>query len=229
MQIKPNNNHIALGEVGQTNPLRWVILHKEPDGPGSETVYQEETPEFKCKDFFNEVLAKYHGHKLSIYGFNAGELSLNEEGVYVLLKNIHDMEVFTKNIGLVSTYAEKFGGTKLSLEPIDDTNAVMLLPRWYFQNTFYISLLTYLIRISNVTQEIKDETFMEHPSKAIDNPFSAVYREAVAHGFSKMPVDTFFYVGEGDYYTKPSSGYVHNCGVNGWIGALKANKKWAAA
>ena len=68
---KYNGPHTSYSEVPQTNVLRWTVLFNQGDG-----VFKPQTKEFKCKDFFNELVAKYHGHVLGCYGFTT-ESSLN--------------------------------------------------------------------------------------------------------------------------------------------------------
>src|SRR5215217_7220298 len=101
MKVIPFAGEYALSEVGQTNPLRWVVLHRT-----DEETFVAQTTGFKCKDYFNDLVAKYHGHELSIYGFSTAKVEVNEEGLYVQLKNITGD--FDTNLDLVNAYASKW-------------------------------------------------------------------------------------------------------------------------
>lgn len=210
--------HTAYSEVGQTNSLRFVCLYKDGE------TFSEQSKEFKCKDFFNEIVAKYHGHILGCYGFTAESIKTNDEGVWVELRHITDTKVYQENIKLVNALIERDGLPPLELLPYKN-GFVCLLPRPFFDNTYLISFLTYLMRVSNVGEVIKDPTFMEHPTKPIDSPFSSVYAKVIKRGFKtpENPGNSYYYYGKNNNYkVKPQVYNVHNCGVAQWTSLLMA-------
>lgn len=210
--------HTSYAEVGQTNPLRFVCLYKDGDS------FSEQSKEFKCKDFFNEIVAKYHGHLLGCYGFTADSIKTNDEGVWVELRHIVNQEVYQANIKLVNALIARDGLPQLELLPYKK-GFVCLLPRQFFSDTYLVSLLTYLMRVSNVGEVVADATFMEHPTKPIDNPFSGVYAKVIKRGFKtpENPANSYYYYGKDHDYKKVPQVYnVHNCGVNQWTSMLMA-------
>jgi hypothetical protein len=213
--------HTSYAEVGQTNPLRWECLYKESEG-----VFSKQSKLWKCKDFLNEIVAKYHGHLLGCYGFTADSVQTNEEGVYVLLTNIVDKDVYRQNIGSINSLAAAQGFPTIELIDADE-GFVCLLPRKYFETTYPVSLLTYLMRVANTGTVVTDALWLEHPTKSIDNPFASVYAEVMKQGF-KTPDNvgnSYYYYGKShDYSKKPKVEMVHNCGVAQWTVMLKAEK-----
>lgn len=220
MKIIPFPGKYDLAEVGQTNPLRWVVLHRT-DGD----TFEAQTAQFKCKDFFNDIVAKYHGFELAIYGFKTESIKVNEEGLYLHLH--HVAEGFDANLKLVNEF-----GAKWEKPPVQllwnhaPTERVIFVPKAYLENTFYISLLTYLIRISNIPTVITDPTFKGHPTKSVDCPFRSTYDKVLSMGYGKLPVESYYFAGPSfNYKVAPTSAeYVHNCGVNSWVSQLMAHK-----
>lgn len=213
MSIKINayaGPHTSYSEMGQSNLLRWTVLFKEDNGS-----YTETTRKFKCKDFFNEVIAVRHGHDLGCYGFSAESVKINEDGVYCLMTSVSNQDAFEHNLGSINVYAEKSGMPALSWQR-NGKDEILFMPMAYFDNTYFASLLTYMIRVSNVDSKFVD--FLTHPTRKIDSPFEAHYDKAFAGGF-KLPIDvkSYYYVGpKNDYSKQPPVMYVHNCGVRQW-------------
>ena len=214
--------HRSYAEVGQTNKLRFVCLHRAEDG-----TYSEQSLEFKCKDFFNEIVAKYHGHLLGCYGFTADSIEVNEEGVWIELRHIVNQEVYQQNIGSINSLIARDGLPQLELLPYKD-GFVCLLPRQFFDNTYLISFLTYLMRVANVQEVVQDPTWREHPTRAIDCPFVSMFDVVMNRGF-KTPVTSaasYYYAGHAhNYKAKPAVHLVHNNGVLSWNSLLKAEGK----
>jgi len=214
--------HRGYSEVGQTNKLRFVCLHRAEDG-----TFSEQSLEFKCKDFFNEIVAKYHGHLLGCWGFEAESIQVNEEGVWVELRNIDDVEVYKQNIGSINKLIATDGLPTLELLPYKD-GFVCLLPRQFFDNTYLISLLTYLMRVANVSEVVKDPTWKEHPTKPIDCPFVSMFDVVMNRGFKtpETKAKAYYYAGHAhNYKSKPPVHLVHNNGVLSWNSLLKAEGK----
>ena len=211
--------HTSYSEVGQTNKLRWVCLHKDADGN-----FSEQSKEFKCKDFFNEIVAKYHGHILGCYGFTAEPIQTNDEGVWVELRYIANQDVYEKNIGSINKLCKRDGVPEIELIRYGK-GVVCLLPRAYFNDTYLISFLTYLMRVANVDVVVEDPTWREHPTKSIDCPFASMFDVVMNRGFKtpKTAAKAYYYAGKAhNYSVKPPVSYVHNCGVLQWSSHIKA-------
>lgn len=218
VKIVPFTNRFTYHEIPQTNPLRWVVLYREED------TYTEQSGEFKCKDFFNEFVSKYNGHATSIYGFNAGEMKVNEGELYVLLKNITDFQSYQANIGSINSLAAQHAMPPVTLEATGKPGElVAALPSEYFMSTWLISLLTYLMRVANVPVVVEDPTWQTHPTKGVDNPFREQYTEVLTRGFQvpEVGATTFYWVGNRyPYPATPNVGTVHNNGCYNWLYTL---------
>ncbi len=142
--IKPFTKHFFYNQELQRNRLQWTILYK--DGEDS---FQKISGNFQCKDFFNDLVALKRGRKFSVYGFNNETITFNEEGLYVLLDNIMDMESFSRNTGIFAAKAQEQLGVAPHFTEVDQHTAIVLIPHKFFDLTYPISLLTWLIRISN--------------------------------------------------------------------------------
>lgn len=205
-------------EIPQNNKLRWVILKKREDGD-----FEVASAIFKCKDFFNDVVASYHGKDFSIYSFDAAIMPKYDEGVYVQLLNVHNLPAFQKNVRSINSMPGACGN--LDVIQLEDGNVVMLLPRVYFDTTWQISLLTYLIRVSNVDVIIDD--WFKHPTLSTDNPFKAHFAAIMKAGFN-VPVKNlkaYYYFGtkQGAKDAEAYHSSFHNNGCWNWMNAVSFN------
>lgn len=151
------------GEIAQSNPLRWIILYKEDDGS-----FTPQTGQIKCKDFFNDLVGKYYNTSGQIYGFDTSTIKVNDDGVYFLLKNVKS-EWFEKNlISLVYPELEKaFKDCPLEVHKQDEDSYIVRFDRVLFNSTYYISLLSFLLRVSSMEYE---HTSIEDVFKNPKNP-----------------------------------------------------------
>jgi hypothetical protein len=137
-----------LTESPQNNPLRWVLLFRKDD------TLVPQTAEFRCKDYLNDLVAKYHGQVFKVYGFDTEKININEEGCYFLLKNIVNEDKFISNISNVIN-AEVEEDKELLIEDLREQGLVIFIPKYFFSNTYLISLVSYLIRVCNNNIEFK--------------------------------------------------------------------------
>lgn len=210
--------HTSYSEVHQTNVLRWTVLFNQGDG-----VFKPQTKEFKCKDFFNELVAKYHGHVLGCYGFTTESIELQDEGVWVLITHIINKEAYEANVGSINKLSAAEGLPPIKLEWHTPKSCVALLPREYFKNTYLISFLTYLMRVANVDEVVTDPTWRKHPTLNIDCPFRNVFDKVMDRGFKSPDIKSYYYAGKkNDYSVKPYVSNVHNNGVASWTALMMA-------
>lgn len=224
MQILPCSKEYDYTESPQSNPLRWTILYRV-----NEQTFQAQTIEFKCKDYFNECVALYHGDVLpEIYGFVPADLKLNDEGVYVLLNNIADKACYEANVGSINNLAAQYGMPPITLMPHNSKSYIALMPRKFFDSTWLTSLVTYLLRVANVKEVVADPSWKVHPTVTVDCPFRNQFDKVMNQGF-KTPCDvqSYYYAGQkGNYKEKPhASCLVHNNGVASWTNLLTAEGK----
>jgi len=132
------------GEVVQQNPIRWELLYKEED------TYIPQSAQFKCKDFFNDLVGWYKGVKVSIYSFDTNSMKLNDDGVWIRVHNIKwPMQWLTNVENVVQKPLEAALGVRLDITLLDLATYLIFIPKRVFESTYHISLLTYLIRVSN--------------------------------------------------------------------------------
>lgn len=201
----------ALHESEQTNPLRLEILFREGD------TFTPQTALFKCKDYFNDVVAAYHGFFGIVYGLNNANLKLNEDGVWVKLYNINNQNnVFVDNIEAVLQVelAESLD-VFIQLEELDPTTFLLFLPRKMFDNTWTISLATYLIRLCNYgmnytsLDDLMSKTHQFHEMNHF-TPFVRKHKFNIPEGLKPY----WFYCGEQYNSEKVKNiSLVHNNGI----------------
>lgn len=181
--LPPRRNYI---EDNQTNPIRWALYHYEE----STNTFTPQTGWFKCKDFFNDVVAWYKDVKGSIYNMNLTTVKLNEYGVWVLLKGIN--EGFEHNSKFV---AEHFG-IELNFAPFDDdpSHCLTFFPKEVFKNTFTISLLTLLLRAANEKEEY--ESLAQLIEKTKESQVRMPQFAKVLKGLPKELQNYWFYCGD---------------------------------
>ncbi len=215
--MKFTNKHqsnVAYCETGQSNPLRWAVLHRSDKG------FAYQSGLFKCTDYLNDLVSKYEGHDSCVYGFDTKPMTLNEEGVYLHLTNIINTDVFADNIASLNEWFAKSGFPPIQFEDLDSVlkSAVVLIPRRYFKSTYSISFASYFIRVANVATVVSDWSI--HPTKPLDNPFGQYYNAAMKQGI-KPPNDNWYYYMK-NYTTYPPTNfmYVHDAGVKQWLNCL---------
>lgn len=205
-------------EAPQPNPLRWQLMLKNADG-----VFESQTHTLKCRDFFNDVVSARNGFSFHIYGFDSSTLSFNEEGLYILLSNVHPM--WEKNATtMVSPEMEKAWGIPLTYSKHDD-KILVLIPNQALANTYSISLLTLLLRYCNYGIELSslEDCFKSSSVCAVDPAIKSDKYKAVLKYRLSPPEESRDYwwyfdqkynsKGEG----KPSSHTIHNNGVSNWL------------
>lgn len=196
-------------EASQKNSLRWTIAFLDKE---TNTLIPQTAP-FRCKDYFNDIVAKMHGTELSVYGFDTKTIKLNEEGVYILLSN-------AKTDDIKQTLAALCPQFNLGLEKISPRRSVLFLPKECFVNTYTISLLTLLIRLSNYGKPLLSwEEAAEMCNEQEPRLFSG--GRIFTRGFS-LPeeVKKYWYYINPNYNSEkqkaPYPSMVHNNGVLNW-------------
>lgn len=132
-------------EIAQANPLRWRVMLRD------KKVLHSQSGLIKCKDFFNDIVAwKHGGHQFNIYSFN-NQVKFNRFGLYMLLTSITDKKQFLSNLDALNERLKKDLNTKISTYslPKDENSLVIHIPNPVWQNTYYVSLATMMIRLCN--------------------------------------------------------------------------------
>ena len=213
--IKPTKSFSSYVEVGQVNPLRWRLCFKNGDKLTPQSNW------WKCKDFMNDVVIYLRtGKVFSVYSFH-NEQKINEEGGYMALKNVH--QDFEWNLPILNKYLESKGFPGLSLVPHqaeDDTTHVVLIPTIYWQNTFYISYITALIRsccfgkCATIEELASKEEYLQHLwFEQLDNMFD----KKLTAKMNELIYINYQYDGK-----KLDNTYnIHNAGMQTWYNSAK--------
>jgi hypothetical protein len=214
--LKPFGKPTDYSEMAQTNPIRFVIYFKNEDG-----TFKAQTNEFKCKDYFNDIVAWYHDYKFTRYGMNFEEFSLNDDGVYVELRNLKP--TFLENVNVVLGEEFKVFGEKVWFEVIEDRPTALLafIPKKFFKCTYFISYLTLMLRNCNLLAAFTS------PQDVFTTPNSDYLLKSSERFMKTHPLkdQTFF----DDYwyfydsfrnsrasFDTSSPVYIHNCGIVQW-------------
>lgn len=143
-------------EIGQPNPLRWIICKRVNDKE-----VEQVSNLIRCKDFFNDFTYTIQtGKNFSIYGFNANEYSPPKKGENVYFAVKHLFPEFYQNMEFLNKWLledQKF--PTITAYKQDNVSALLVIPGKYFENTYYTSLVTLLIRLMNT--HTKYETFKD--------------------------------------------------------------------
>jgi len=212
------NSKKGYSEIDQNNPIRWAIFKYQ----GNDTFVQQ-TGLFKCKDFFNDFVAKYHGADVSIYGMRTADNEVDAAGMFIGLWNITDQ--FIGNVErAINPKLQQELGIQLLPAQVGDT-VLVFLPKVLFDSTYTISFLTLLIRACN---DVKEWSCYEHlVSESLESLLVSNvswFKEA-----SLLPPE---HLRKYWYYAGPAynneviqnnnysfSSMVHNNGVLGWKSA----------
>lgn len=222
MQIKfVEKVKTTYNEIGQKNPIRFQIYKKI-----AEDEYHSVSNKFRCKDFFNDMVVAHKADKeFSIYGFQVGPSMYNKddkEGVPVVIYNL--VPDYETKFQFVNGYMALAGLPKMELEFFDDKSAFVYIPWEYFENTYYISALSLLMRAVNVKDEVFfDLSAMVEWYKKNDTEdfsrLSALLKKGMDLGDKKKYIwyyskDRCFPGYEGPLYQLSS--LTHNCGLMSW-------------
>lgn len=217
----------AYSEVPQYNPLRWKIMSKQDD------TFVDQTGWIKCKDFFNDLVAKEYGVEFPIYGFNNADIKKDAEGYYFLLNFIENKERFLANIKVVNKRLKEDTGVVLSTFDVDEPEqVVLLLPNELWANTWMVSLVTYLIRCSNYEYAFKDWNDIwssKSPCKTMESALNHTAQDIAAKIGFKVPekYKDFWWFNNDRYNSKTykvtsyDGHWIHNCGCSTWSLGMK--------
>jgi hypothetical protein len=224
--FKLNITHTnTYAEVGQANPMRWMLMFNEEDGSLS-----SQSGLIACKDFFNDVVAwKKTQTAFKIYRFD-NQVKFNEEGMYLLLSNIADTENFIANISAaINPTLWVDLGVEISAMKQEEDSVVILIPHEVWETTYYISVVSMTIRLCNYNVSYTNwESFFEKdsPLNTIEHAFHTTTKEYVReHGFAlpKAFQEYWYYSSHGWNSANGKallSSVVHDSGANAWVAAI---------
>ena len=212
-------------EIDQPNPLRWRIMHRSKD------VLTSQSCLIKCKDFFNDVVAWKKAKKsFTIYGFK-NNIKFNREGLYVHLTDIEDVNTFLHNLYVMDERLERDLKIGMSWYVQEDNSIVVLIPHKVFSNTYYISLLSMLIRLCNYNTKYADwdSVFDENaPINTIEEAFTDKAKTFTQkNGFKLLTKYRKLWYNSTDGWNSASgkdliASIIHNNGVCDWVKSMEA-------
>ena len=212
-------------EIDQPNPLRWRIMHRSKD------VLTSQSCLIKCKDFFNDVVAWKKAKKaFVIYGFR-NNIKFNREGLYLHLTEVGEMDVFVNNLYKVNQRV--FDDLKVYLEYfiMDDQSIVILIPNKVWSNTYYISLVSMMIRLCNYNVKYDTwESFFDDnaPINTVEEAFNDNAKAFTQkNGFKLLTKYRKLWYNSTDGWNSASGkelmgSIIHNNGVCDWVKSMEA-------
>lgn len=212
----------SYAQIPQPNPISWTLYYLNEEG-----ILEPQSASFKCRDFFNDIVAKVHGKSFAIYGFT-NDIKMNDEGVYVLLKSVKPS--LRENLDKwLKSYLETVSGQEFGVfETERSTQLLLKIPTWFFEKTYYISLATLLIRLCNygevfdsVGALLANGTTPRSREYAILN--ESTVTKLLKFGF-KVPPETekYWWFSHPSVHNERPEDYatttnIHNAGIKSWL------------
>ena len=220
------NDFGAYSEIGQVNPIRWVVMKKDENGD-----FSSQSSTLRCKDFFNDwVYTRKTKKPMKIYGFDTGKMDDidDKKAGFVLVYNIcprflDNLKVLneflleqTPGIFIIDNYVLK----GLDVGP----SLIIEIPPYFLENTYRISLLSLLIRLMNNDIYLSWKQIL----KFAFNYQDAKLFESVKNfntWFQPHPIIDKYIWFAGKEYNSMSphshvSSFIHNNGVVNWATAI---------
>jgi hypothetical protein len=219
IKVLKKANYPTYAEEGQTNPIRWTILSKNPDGS-----FTQESNVIRCKDFFNDYVYSYNtGKFFSIYSFSPNGYNMPKKGEPCYMEITGLTPSFVNNLDIFNEYLDK-EGLPIVKSIKSEKGLVIEIDPFYLQNTHHISLLSLAIRIINCDKELKtwEDIKAYRPTEYGD---AGKWDKVVKKGtFFKIPdhLKKYVWFVNKDYNSETNSAsynlssLVHNNGVLSW-------------
>ncbi len=156
--VKNEMSSAVLTESGQATAIRYKVLVHDVN---SDTL-REETPWFKCTDYFNDVVFRQHGKVFTVYGLNNEKLVVPGD-MFVIIKDWGAK--FIKNMEYVNAWLVQRGHPAITFETVEGVpsgNMVLRVPKWYVGNTIYMSTLWMVVRRAAYPEILTDDNFYEN-------------------------------------------------------------------
>ena len=210
MQIK-FKEQVKFSQVPQKNPLKFAFLYKEEDGS-----FTDQTSFFRCKDFFNDIVAGKKGDFFSVYNFKNQDLKFNETEAHICLDNVVTDGTWEQNMALIGEQLEKEGYGKIEYAHYEKNKWLLTIPISCLDNTYTISLLTLLVRVSNYNHVFTSFEEM------LRNEFEPAPKGCTGFTFEKLVDKKYWWWAGAKYNSHSSKGsVVHNQGIHSHHFALE--------
>jgi hypothetical protein len=199
-------------ESPQNNPINYITLYKNKEGLINTTNW------FKCRDFFNDVIAAKNKFFFYIHGFENKRVKFNDEGLYVGVKNLLDKNCFIKN--LESWITNELGESITWFE--EDDVLVILFSNKVLETTYNISLFSWMLRQANTTKILKSfEDAVSNCNEILSLPSYKV----IKYKFNS-PIKGYWFWFSNEYNSMKDQHdcpkyMIHNNGMNNFLTLLK--------
>jgi len=217
--VVPYKKNCAYVQSNQRNPIEWQVVTFRKGK------WHAQTHPFRCREYFNDIVAKKHKRVYTVYGFNASPVRHKKDGIDVLIHNIKDMDRFMDNLEMLDDKVFEQLGQRLTftVDTDDLTKLIIKFPPKCWDNTYTISALTIAIRASNY-----DTTFDSWEDIWKDNGVVHAFENLYDHPRAKvsswglLPPEHgrcyWWYSGSvfNSLNKKGTAHMLHNCGVVTW-------------
>lgn len=217
-----------LNEANQTNPVRWTILKEV-----GENAFEAQSNPLKCTDYFNDVVSYFQNkRKFSVYGFNNEVKFEDGGGLFVLVNNTKPN--FEHNVVVINDQLKKDVGGIIEVCKDDSPNSLILyFPCQVFCNTYTMSLLMWVLRLSNYGLMFAswEDIFQNNASPANGaekgSKSPALKQYALKNGFKVAEKFNTYWWFSGMKYnsvvTPETTGMtIHDCGCDTWVCHMKS-------
>lgn len=211
--------NVSYNEIPQANKMRWQLYKQTKPNH-----YEAVTGQFKCKDFFNDVVAAYQtGEPITVYRFEAKpNMVVPGEPAAVMLYNMEKFFLDNWN-NFGNPWLKSQGIPQIKIEFCDEDTGIAWLPPSYFENTFDISAVTLLIRALNYFKVEKSIEELKGKLKGDDNKLIHILLDKTPVVKRKKGYIWYYQQGDkgykkGDKKEYTFSSMTHNCGISAWLG-----------
>jgi len=229
-KFKPDQLNVYYHEMPQANPLRWQAYYREGD------TFYPQTNRFMCKDYLNDFAARYNNYDVVAYGLDNKKIKVNEDGLWLRLYNVYDTDVLMTNIN--TCINKENPDYPLTMEVVPETetkNCVLVhIPRYYFNQTYLISVVSYVIRISNRLAKFRSFDTMLSSTDARSDRALLLNGMELFRGWKYTVPEAFqkYWLWHSESYnslnglaTLGHGSSIHNCGAETWAGGLSAAQR----
>lgn len=206
----------------QHNPIEWQVVAFRKGQ------WHAQTHRFRCREYFNDIVAKKYKRVYTVYGFNASPVRHKKDGVDVLVHNIKNMDSFLDTLEIIDDQIFEQLGQRLTytMDTDDLTKLIIKFPPRCWDNTYTISVITLAIRAGNygVAFDSWEDIFADNNPVALhEHAWSSNTRKKAAAWGVYVPehVNMHWWYSGVSYNSSNSKGtphMIHNCGAATWAG-----------
>ena len=223
--IKPPKKSYSYIQSLQHNAIKWQGVTARKD------YWQAQTAPFRCREYFNDIVAKKHKRVYTVYGFNASPVRHKKDGVDVLVYHIENMDLFLENLKVVDDKMFEQLGCRMTfvLDLEEPSKCIINFPPACWNSSYTISVITIAIRASNYNYayETWEDFFKTNaPIDLHEYSWNSYVRAKVSH-YGMLPPEHlrsyWWYAGNtwNNLQVKGGANMIHNNGAVQWCNHLQ--------